>query len=124
MGLTYVEGTVCNALDPTRSFVERFLVDTGAVFSFVSRDKLASIGVEATRQETFRQMDGTHIDRPVGRILLKVAGKEEVVPVVLGEPGDATVLGVVALEALALGLDPTSGELRPVTLLAVTAFPG
>ncbi len=38
-----------------------------------------------------------------------------------GEPSDAAVIGVVVLEALALGLDPTSGELRPVTLLAVSA---
>lgn len=51
----------------------------------------------------------------------RIAGKEEVVPIVFGEPSDAAVIGVVALEALALGLDPTSGELRPVTLLAVSA---
>ncbi len=123
MGLTYAVGTVCNAGDPSRSFDERFLVDTGALFSFLSRVKLASIGVGPSRRETFRQMDGTLIEREVGRALVRVAGKEEVVPVVLGEPGDATVLGVVALEALGLGVDPASGQLHPVTLLAVTAFP-
>jgi hypothetical protein len=40
-----------------------------------------------------------------------------VVPVVLGEPGDASVLGVVSLEALGLGIDPASGELKPVMLV-------
>ena len=122
MGLTYVSCTVCNSLDPTRAFDAQFLVDTGALFSFAPRDRLASIGVAATRRETFRQMDGSLIERDVGRALVRVAGKEEVVPVVLAEPGDATVLGVLALEALALGVDPSSGELRSVTLLAVSAF--
>jgi len=122
MGITYVDGIVCNATDPARSFGERFLVDTGALFPFVPRDKLAAIGVTPTRRETFRQMDGTLIERDMGRALVRVAGKEEVVPVVLAEPGDATVLGVVALEALALGVDPTSGELMPVIVLAVSAF--
>jgi predicted aspartyl protease len=98
------------------------LVDTGALFSFVARDKLAAIGIGATRRERFRQMDGSEIERDVGRALVKVEGKEEVVPVVLGEGTDATVLGVVALEALALGVDRASGQLRPITLLAVTAF--
>ncbi|HEY3237876.1 MAG TPA: hypothetical protein VGJ84_24365 [Polyangiaceae bacterium] len=122
MGLTYVQGVICNASDPSRSFEERLLVDTGALFSFVPRDKLAAVGITPTRRETFRQMNGSLIEREVARALMRIAGKEEVVPVVLGEPGDASVLGVLSLEALALGVDPASGELKPVTLLAVTAF--
>ncbi len=110
-------------MDPSQSFDEDFLVDTGALFSFASREKLAAVGIGASRKERFRQMDGTIIERDVGRALIRVAGKEDVVPVVLAEPGDATVLGVVALEVLALGVDPTSGRLEPVTLLAVTALP-
>ncbi len=121
VGLTNVKGVVCNAADPAGSFGHDFLVDTGSVLSFAPRDKLVSIGIAPVRKETFRQMDGTLIEREVGRALLRIAGKEEVVPFVFGEPADAAVLGVVALEALALGLDPTSGELRPVTLLAVSA---
>ncbi len=121
VGLTNVKGVVCNASDPARSFAHNFLVDTGSVLSFAPRDKLVSIGIAPVRKETFRQMDGTLIEREVGRALLQIAGKEEVVPFVFGEPADAAVLGVVALEALALALDPTSGELRPVTLLAVSA---
>jgi predicted aspartyl protease len=123
MGLTYVDGTVCNPTDESRSFQERFLVDTGALFSFVPRGRLAAIGIGPTRRESFRQMDGTLIERDVGRALIKVGGKEEVVPVVLAEPGDTTVLGVVALESLALGVDPVTGQLQPVTLLAVQALP-
>lgn len=123
MGSTYVKGTVCNATDPAKRFDERFLVDTGALFPFIPREKLAAIGVKANRKETFRRTDGSLIERDVGRVLLRLADKEEVVPVVMAEPADATVLGVVALEALALGIDPTSGELKPVTLLAVSASP-
>lgn len=122
MGITYAAGTVSNPGDPARRFDERFLVDTGALYSFIPADKLASIGIGATRRVTFRQMDGSLIERDVGRAMLRIAGIEEVVPVVLAAPGDATVLGVVALESLGLGVDPTTGQLAPVTLLAVTAF--
>lgn len=120
VGLTNVKAAICNATDSTRSFEQDFLVDTGSVFSFAPRDKLAAIGVDPLRKEIFRQMDGTLIERQVGRALLRIVGKEEVVPIVFGEPADAAVVGVLALEALALGLDPTSGELRPVTLLAIS----
>jgi len=122
VGLTYTTAVICNAADPSRAFEERFLVDSGAVFTFAPREKLAAIGVEALRRERFRQMDGSLIERDVGRALIRLMGKEDVVPVVLGEPGDASVLGVVTLEVLALGVDPSCGELRPVTLLAVSAF--
>lgn len=122
MGLTHVRATVCNPADPEQSFEDSFLVDTGSLFSFAPRDRLAAIGVGPLRKETSRQMDGTLIEREVGRALLKLAGKEEVVPFVLGEARDATVVGVLALEALALGIDPASGQLRPVTLLAVSAL--
>ncbi len=121
MGLTKVKGIVCNAADPARSFEHDFLIDTGSVLAFAPRTKLASIGISPLRKETFRQMNGTLIEREVGRALLRIAGKEEVVPIVFGDPADAAVVGVVALEALALGLDPISGQLRPVTLLAVSA---
>ena len=123
MGLTSIKAIVSNASDPERSFEHTFLIDTGSVLSFAPRDKLASIGIIPLRKETFRQMNGTLIEGEVGRALIRIAGKEEVVPIVLGEPSDAAVIGVVALEAMALGLDPTSGELRPVTLLAVSARP-
>ena len=37
-------------------------------------------------------------------------------PVIFGEPGDATLLGVVALEVLGLVFDPLRRELRPAVL--------
>jgi predicted aspartyl protease len=123
VGLSSVKAVVCNTADPARNFEHDFLIDTGSVFSFAPRDKLTAIGIGPLRKEIFRQMDGTLIEREVGRALFRIAGKEEVVPVVFGEPADAAVVGVLALEALALGVDPTSGQLRPVTLLAVSAVP-
>ena len=37
-------------------------------------------------------------------------------PVIFGEPGDAVLLGVVALEILGLVFDPLRRELRPAVL--------
>ncbi len=38
-------------------------------------------------------------------------------PVILGEPGDSNLLGVVTLEALGYVLDPLKRELRPSPML-------
>jgi len=120
MSLVYAKVTMCNPQELTRSFEDYFLIDTGALFSFAPADKLFAIGVEPSRKETFRQMDGNLIECEIGRVLLKVAGKEEVVPVVFGKPNDDSVIGALALESLALSLDPTTGTLHSVILLAVT----
>ena len=41
-------------------------------------------------------------------------------PVVFGEPGDSSLLGVVTLEALGYVLDPLTRELRPSPMLLAT----
>jgi hypothetical protein len=42
---------------------------------------------------------------------LRVDGKIVTSRVIVGKPGDATVLGLVVLESLGLAVDPSKGEL-------------
>jgi hypothetical protein len=46
MGLTLVAVHMANPADPGRGFEEELLIDSGAVYSVVSGDKLGEIGIE------------------------------------------------------------------------------
>ena len=116
MGLTHITMTVGNPADPARSCDVQFLVDSGAIFAVVPRTILAELGISPQRTESFSLADCTCIYREVGNAMFTYEGRETAAPVIFGEPGDATLLGVLTLEALALMLDPLKRELRPMLL--------
>jgi hypothetical protein len=58
----------------------------------------------------------TQVVREVGEAAFSYQGRTRVSPVMFGEPGDATLLGVMTLESLGLMLDPVRQELRPMEL--------
>ena len=90
------------------------IVDTGSIFTWINRDTLESIGIKPRRVRQFRTIDGRVITRSVGLATIRYEDYEGDVEVVFGEPGDAEVLGVTALETLGLEVDPVSGKLRYV----------
>jgi clan AA aspartic protease len=116
MGLTDVYVTVSNPDDPSRSRELEFLVDSGATFSVVPREILSDLGIVPDGFEYFKLADLTRIQREVGEASFTFQGKTRSSPVMFGEEGDATLLGVMTLEALALVLDPVRQELRPMEL--------
>jgi predicted aspartyl protease len=90
------------------------LVDTGPTFSLVPRHYLQQLGVEPIREVRFRLADESTVTLPVGRVLMRLDGIEEVVPVVFGA-GDATPLvGAIAMEAFLVAPDPVNQRLVPV----------
>src|SRR5262249_11389323 len=116
MGLTDITMTVSNPVDPSRSRELTFLIDSGAVYPVVPRDLLHQLVLPPQRTESFSLADCTHIEREVGYALFTYQGKVAPSPVIFGEPGDALLLGVIALEALGLIFDPLRRELRPAVL--------
>jgi predicted aspartyl protease len=61
-------------------------------------------------------VDGTKIERRTSECMIRLNGEERHTPVILGEPGDEPLLGVITLENLGLVLDPFKRELRPMKL--------
>jgi len=51
------------------------------------------------------------------RPLIQFHGEEGYSPVIFGERGDATLLGMVSLETLGLILDPLKRQLRPSPMM-------
>ncbi len=61
--------------------------------------------------------DGSTISRGIAEATFEIAGVAATSPVVLGEAGDAPLLGAVTLETLGLMLNPLSRELTPMRLM-------
>ena len=94
-----------------------FLVDTGARLSVVPREVLEGLGLRPHSHMTFTLADGSHIERDVGNAGFEFEGRKGASPVIFGEEGDATVLGVTTLEGLGLYVDPVRRQLKELPLL-------
>ena len=117
MGLTVLTLEVANAKnEDVRESIE-FLVDSGAVYSFVPREVLTRLGIRSHSRQRFRLADGSTIERDRGDALFFYNTPQGASPVIFGEPGDATLLGVVTLESLGLLLDAVRRELIPLPMV-------
>jgi len=111
VGLTYIEGEVTGPSGLSTRVT--FLLDSGAGYCLLPETAWKAIGLSAQRTQTFFLADGTRLEREISGCHLRVAGAEGHVPVILGEPGDEALLGVIALEVLGLMLDPFRRQLQP-----------
>ena len=114
MGITYISGTVSGqkgqcTLD--------FLVDSGATYTLLPFEVWQAIGLAPNRTLTFALADGTKVERAISECHIALDAGEGHSPVILGEPGDDALLGVVTLENIGLVFNPFSRTLHPMRLL-------
>lgn len=116
MGMFQVTVRVANPSDPSRSFDEKFWVDTGAVYSFVPEDRLDAIGVEALRTREIVLADGRAERRRFGeaKLTVEALGETLTCPMIFGPPGSLYLLGATALENFGVDADPVAKRLKPV----------
>lgn len=102
-----------------RSQTVRMFVDTGATFSVIPPELARQIGVRpAKKLHTVKLADGRTIRMKVGLAFFRINGREAANTVLIGKVAEPT-LGVEALEALGLAVDPTVGELKESRSYAV-----
>lgn len=112
MGLVYIDGVVKHGGKSARV---RFLVDSGATYTVLTKSVWEFLGLEPKDEMEFVLADGTVIRRQISEALLELPGfGERHTPVVLGESEDENLLGIVTLEIFGLILDPFKRELRPI----------
>ncbi len=117
MGITHIEGVVTG---PTgKQATARFLVDTGATYTLLPSAESRFIELAPKRSLTFTLADGSTIERQVSECHISLPQGEGHTPVIIGEPGDEALLGVVTLEILGLVLNPFSRTLQPMRMLLV-----
>lgn len=90
---------------------------TAAQYTLLPEETWKSLDLKPKRRATFRLADGTPIERDISEAHVALLNGEGHTPVVLGQPGDEPLLGVVTLEELGLVLNPFNRELRPMQLL-------
>ena len=93
------------------------LVDTGATFTKVPRDLLERLEVPVERSVPSELADGRTVSRDIGLTAIRLEGQELLTPVIFGESGERSLLGVIALEHALLDVDPTNRRLVPTNLL-------
>jgi predicted aspartyl protease len=118
MGFTHIKVRVYSA-DLTRWEETEVLVDTGALFTSISRVTLERLGLRPVARQRLRVYGGGVVERDVGGTALEYGDRRAVVPIVFGEPEDTPVLGATALEALGYQIDPVSKRLKPIDLLMI-----
>ena len=117
MGLTFLAIDIANPARSEDFHTERFLVDSGAVYSVVQRSVLEGLGIRPHSQRTFTLANGDQIERHLGDALFRYKEQRGAAPVIFGELGDSNLLGAVTLEALGYVLDPLKRELRALPML-------
>lgn len=91
-----------------RRRVERLLVDSGSMLTWVPAPVLDALEIVRERERAFRQASGIIVMRWVGTSLIHAGGTFMLDEVVFGEPNDPRVLGWRTLSGLNLIFDPAS----------------
>ena len=95
-----------------------FLVDSGAIYTVVPKKILEELGINPHSKRSFGLANGEKFERLVGTADVIYKRRHGAATVVFGEKGDFPLLGVTALEAVGLILDPVQRKLKPVALTA------
>lgn len=115
MRITYVEGV---ATGPNGKHARlKFLVDSGASYTLLPNDVCRELGLSPKRKLAFSLADGTQVERSISECHLSVGDSEGHTPIIMGEPGDQPLLGVVTLEIFGLVFHPFKRTLEPMRMM-------
>jgi len=115
--MTEVRVRVVNLADPSRFAEVDMVVDSGAIYSVVPARVLRAVGVAPRETQAFGLANGESVRREIGDVRYEIGERSGAAPVIFGRRGDASLLGVVTLEALGLRLDPLRRRLHPLRLM-------
>lgn len=125
MGHVFVEAE----LSWKRKAKVRMLVDTGATHTVLPAELATRLGIPRSPR-TVRVQLADRRTRPMrlGTMVVRLMGREAGDTVLIGPRGGEPLLGVEALEALGLAVDPRAGKLRKTrahgAILVGARFPG
>lgn len=116
LGFIKVKFRVYNPKEKERFVDVNGVVNTGAIYTVVNRMLLESIGLIPVEKRKFRTFGG-EVERDIGIAEVELMGRRGGITIIFGEEKDAAILGVTALEALGLEVDPIKGTLKEAQLL-------
>ncbi len=114
MGLVKITGKVGKGKKATEVDL---LIDSGATFTVLPENVWKKLNLKPLEKLKFTLADSTIISRQISEVWLEYGGRGRTVQVILGEPKDEALLGVLTLGALGLVLNPFTRELMPMKLM-------
>jgi predicted aspartyl protease len=121
MGTFGAKLRVWNPTSPEKVEELEAMVDTGAAFSWIHRERLERMGLVALRRMGFRAIDGSIIERDTAAVWVGSGGFSGPDTVVVAERNDMEVIGARTIEGLGLAADPVQKKLVPKIGLALTS---
>jgi len=121
MGSFSAKLRVWNPSDPEKVVEVQAMVDTGAAFSRIHRERLEQLGVQFLRRIGFRAIDGSIVERDTAAVWVGSNGFTAPDIVVMAERNDMEVIGVHTIEGLGLAADPVQKKLIPTVMPALSA---
>ena len=112
----YADVEIASYAAPRAAQTVRALVDAGKMLSVFPAGVLDALGVGRRARRRFRGLDGAVV-RDTGGVIMRYEDSVAVVPVVFGEEGDPTIIGVTALLSLGCEVDPVAGRLKRLETL-------
>ncbi len=82
------------------------------MYTWIKREGLEGLGIRPMSRRRFRTIEGKIIERDISEAVIECLGERATCIVVFAESSDVEVLGVTALENLALEVDPVTRQLR------------
>jgi clan AA aspartic protease len=119
VGHIWVEAIVANLEGTARRSVKA-LVDTGATLTVLPRWLAEELGIKPHAVSRVETGAGV-VAMERGRAYVEIAGRGEVVPVLISDVIDKVLIGVTTLEVLELEVDPITGRLKERALMLYTA---
>ncbi len=96
-----------------------FLIDTGAIDSMAPSDELRRAGIEPVGQKTYELADGTRHEYQFGIAQIEFMGEIAAGRVIFGPEGVEPFLGVTALEAAGVTIDPSTQTLKKLPAVRI-----
>lgn len=100
--------------DPLRRKVKevRMLANTGATYPCIPRELAEELGLRLEFKTKVTLADGREVEAWYATAYIEITGRGDLLPVRVFEV-EEPLLGVSALEALGLAVDPATGEVKP-----------
>jgi predicted aspartyl protease len=119
MGTFSAKLRVWNPAVPDKAEEVVAMVDTGAAFSWIHRERLERTGLVGLRRMGFRAIDGSIIERDTAAVWVGSDDFTGPDTVVVAERNDMEVIGAHTIEGLGLAADPVQKRLVPTLGLAL-----
>ena len=119
MGTFAVKFVVSHPLQPERQAELEGLVDSGALFTQIPEQILATIGITPSGNRAVYDADGTGAVVPVAKADISIHGIETATMVLCGRPKSLVLLGATTLETLGFGVDSIHKKLIPTSIARI-----